>query len=143
MARAQIFMFDVIIAATAFFLMALLIVSISRQGAAEARQQTYVLCLSSLESLKANGTLSSVANESALESLLNTSLSQLPSRFGYELTITAYSLDGSQIASYYGLSGNLSDAMLRGDLISAESSFVTTNATPRLGRARLRCWVGK
>ncbi len=143
MSRAQIFIFDVIIATTAFLLLTFAIVSLSRQGAPPARQEAYIVCLSGLEALKENNTLSDVANGTMPESLLNTSLGNLPTRFGYELNLTTYSVSGAKVKAYYGLSGNLTDAELRGDLVSVWSSFVTDNATPLMGKARLRCWVGK
>ena len=141
--RAQIFTFDVIIAATAFLLLAFVFASLSRPSVSPARQEAYVMCLSGLEALKGNNTLSDVANGTRPESLLNSSLSQLPVRFGYELNLTTYSMSGTQAGAYYGLSGNLTDAELRGELMAVWSSFVTDNATPLIGKARLRCWVGK
>jgi hypothetical protein len=141
MKKAQIFMFDVIIAVTAFIVMALAITSISRQGESQARQETYSFCLSVLEALKANGTMASVGNETTPESALNLSLSQLPKRFGYQLNLTTYSLSGSQLNTYSGTSGNVSDAERYKSIIAVQSTFVTANATPLLGEARLRCWV--
>jgi hypothetical protein len=141
MAKAQIFIFDVIIAITAFVVMALVITSISRQGEAPARQETYLFCASALDSLKANSTISGVANGTYPESSLNTSLSKLPKRFGYYLNVTSYSLSGSKIRSYLGVSGNISDAELYESIIAVQSTFVTNNASPLLGTAQFRCWV--
>ncbi|MFH0818088.1 MAG: hypothetical protein V1909_05660 [Candidatus Micrarchaeota archaeon] len=143
MARAQIFTFDVIIAVSAFLLILLLITSISRPGVSQGRQETFLLCLSGIESLKANSTLSLVGNGTKPESLLNASLSSFPARFGYELNVTTYLFSGAKAKDYYGISGNLTDAENRGDIVSVESSFVTDNTTPLMGSARLRCWVGK
>lgn len=93
MTRAQIFMFDVIIATTAFILMALFIASLTRSSAAP-RQDTYIFCMSALEALKGNSTLQLIANNTLPESILNSSLSKLPSRFGYEINMSVYSLLG-------------------------------------------------
>lgn len=141
MARAQIFIFDVMIAATAFFLLALVFAGLSRPEPPQARQAVYAACLSSLEALMGNGTIPLVANGTEPESLLNTSVSQLPSRFGYQLNVTTYGLSGSEAASYIGISGNLTEAELYKDIIASESNFATDNATPLLGVARMRCWV--
>jgi hypothetical protein len=141
MSRGQIFIFDVIIATTAFFLLALVITSISREPVPPGREATYAVCLSGLEALKANGTLSSVAVNSASESLLNYSLKQLPGRFGYKLDLSTYNLNGSLLASYSGQSGNLTDAVSGGNIVSVQSSFISNGSSPVFGKAALRCWV--
>ncbi|MFH1447953.1 MAG: hypothetical protein ABIG39_03760 [Candidatus Micrarchaeota archaeon] len=141
MARAQIFMFDIAIAVTVFIIMMLVIASLSTPKSSFPRHQTYSLCLSTLDSLKANGTLSGVANESYPESLLNTSLSQLPTRFGYHLNLTAYSLGGSQLSEYIGINGNITEAEQYSNVIAIQSTVVTDNTSPILGTARMRCWV--
>jgi hypothetical protein len=141
MGRGQIFIFDVIIATTAFFLLALVITSISRESVPPGREATYAVCLSGLEALKANSTLALVANQSAPESLLNHSLKRLPGRFGYELDVSTYQLNGSLFANYGGQSGNPTDAVQDGNIISVQSSFISNGPSPLLGKAALRCWV--
>ena len=141
MARAQIFIFDVIIAVSAFIVMALVITELSRQAEFPERQEAYSMCVFALEALKGNSTIPLVANGTTPESALNSSLFLLPKRYGYRLDVTAYPLNGSPAKSYSGQSGNLTEALLYKDVISAQSSFVTANATPLLGKVQMRCWV--
>lgn len=141
MGKAQVFIFDVIIAVTAFFFMVLILTAISKSGELSLRQESYSFCLSAMEALYGNGTINSVASGHLPESHLTYSLSSLPRRFGYHINITTYALDGSLLHTYVGVSGNTTEAELYRDISSVQSKFSTYNASPIFGDARLRCWV--
>ncbi len=141
MRKAQIFMFDIAIAVTAFVVIMILVISFLKPQPSISRQSAYETCLSINEALKANNTLRDVANGTSPESLLNTSLSQLPSRFGYHLNITTYTLSGAEVSTYMGESGNLSAAEQDTNVVAIQSTVVTDNSTPLFGKVRLKCWV--